>query len=234
IDVALHALAIDEKRGAFPPTLWEKPIGQPLPPGQVVEQVWFPGVHSNVGGSYPDDRLSDIALDWMIKRVRRHTPLEITDRGLNTANLPVESCINGKGIESRTALYMTSYPYPYLRTLCNVLTPPTGKVDGLIRNLFKPENSRRNLPDSNEETVNEYLHISALQRWHLPQVQHDLAEDRDNPLQAYRPANLAAAIAKAATDPATVPIVGWDGEPIEEGMASAFKAFSQPVLADSG
>lgn len=210
IDVALHALAIDEKRGAFPPTLWEKPIDQPLPPGQVVEQVWFPGVHSNVGGSYPDDRLSDIALDWMIKRLRRHTPLEITGLGLNPANLPVEKCVQGKGIESRTALYMTSYPYPYLRTLCNVLTPPTGKIDGLIRNMFKPENSRRNLPDTNEETVNEYLHISALQRWRLPQVQHDLAEDKDSPLQPYRPPNLAALI--SGRKGKKIDVVGWDGE----------------------
>src|SRR5690606_42138232 len=77
-----------------------------------------------------------------------------------------------------------------------VLTPPTGKVDGLISNLFKPENSRRNLPDTNEETVNEYLHISALQRWRLPQVQHDLAEDKDSPLQSYRPPNPAALISE--------------------------------------
>src|SRR5690606_34290092 len=77
IDVALHALAIDEKRPAFPPTLWEKPIGQPLPPGQIVEQVWFSGVHSNIGGSYPDSDLSDITLDWMIKRLRAHTRLDI-------------------------------------------------------------------------------------------------------------------------------------------------------------
>src|SRR5690606_11351017 len=97
----------------------------------------------------------------------------------------MESCIHGKGIESRTPLYMTSYPYPYLRTLCNVLTPPTGKMDGLIRNLFKPENSRRNLPEKNDETINERLHISALQRWQLEQVAHDLAADKDAPLQAY-------------------------------------------------
>src|SRR5690606_39831439 len=59
------------------PILWEKPIGQPLPPGQIVEQVWFSGVHSNIGGSYPDSDLSDITLDWMIKRLRVHTGLAI-------------------------------------------------------------------------------------------------------------------------------------------------------------
>ena len=210
VEVALHALAIDEKRGAFPPTLWERPKDQAPRPQQTVEQVWFAGVHSNIGGSYSDDRLSDITLDWMIKRLRALTDLAIHNIALNPDSGDIENCIHGKGIESRTALYITSYPYPYLRTLCNVLTPPTGKVDGLIRNLFKTANSRRNLPEKNDETINEYLHISALERWHLEEVAHDLAEDKDAPLQPYRPPNLAAAIEHARTTP--IPIVGWDGE----------------------
>lgn len=58
-----HALAIDERRGAFPPCLWGK--------GEVhqkIEQVWFPGVHSNVGGWYPDRGLSNGALHWMVQK----------------------------------------------------------------------------------------------------------------------------------------------------------------------
>ena len=42
---AYHALAIDEKRLQFPPTLW---TSQPAP-GQTLEQVWFCGVHSDIG-----------------------------------------------------------------------------------------------------------------------------------------------------------------------------------------
>lgn len=103
VEVALHALAIDEKRAAFPPTLWEKPINQPLPPGQVVEQVWFAGVHSNIGGSYTDSRLSDITLDWMIKRLRAHTDLEVADAALPPDCQRIEDCIEDKGIESKNA-----------------------------------------------------------------------------------------------------------------------------------
>ena len=66
VDVALHALAIDEKRWAFQPAVWSKP---PHVPNKMVEQVWFPGVHSNVGGGYADNRLSRLVLDWMLKRV---------------------------------------------------------------------------------------------------------------------------------------------------------------------
>lgn len=62
---AFHALAIDEKRKDFEATLWHQ---QPDSMDQVLEQVWFPGVHSDVGGGYPENEtgLSDIALKWML------------------------------------------------------------------------------------------------------------------------------------------------------------------------
>jgi uncharacterized protein (DUF2235 family) len=61
---AFHALAIDERRSEFPPTLW---TGTPVQ-GQKVEQVWFSGVHCDVGGGYPDHGLSDITLAWMLNK----------------------------------------------------------------------------------------------------------------------------------------------------------------------
>jgi uncharacterized protein (DUF2235 family) len=64
---AYHALAIDEKRGPFKPALWEKKEDVP---GQTVEQVWFAGVHSDVGGGYADPSLSEIPLLWMVDKAR--------------------------------------------------------------------------------------------------------------------------------------------------------------------
>ena len=64
---ACQALAIDEKRSQFHAALWHQ---QPHAQGQTLEQVWFAGVHSNVGGGYPRTGLSDLALDWMSDRVR--------------------------------------------------------------------------------------------------------------------------------------------------------------------
>ena len=62
VEFAYHALAVDEHREPFQPTLWTyKPK-----PGQTVEQVWFCGVHSDIGGGYPESGLSDIALGWMM------------------------------------------------------------------------------------------------------------------------------------------------------------------------
>lgn len=61
---AFHALAIDENRQNFAPTLWmpkEKPF-------QHVEQTWFVGSHANIGGGYPESGLSNIALSWMMEK----------------------------------------------------------------------------------------------------------------------------------------------------------------------
>ncbi|NOZ08135.1 MAG: DUF2235 domain-containing protein [FCB group bacterium] len=64
VDIARHALAIDEMRSDFKPTIWKQRTGLDL------QQVWFAGVHSDVGGGYKPDRsrrlLSDIPLQWMI------------------------------------------------------------------------------------------------------------------------------------------------------------------------
>jgi uncharacterized protein (DUF2235 family) len=63
---AYQALAVDERRCEFPPTVW---TSVPLP-GQTIEQVWFAGVHCDVGGSYPETGLSDITLSWMMGKGR--------------------------------------------------------------------------------------------------------------------------------------------------------------------
>lgn len=67
VEFACQAIAIDEKRRLFSPTLWEQGPNGAMK-GQVLEQRWFTGVHSNVGGGYQDSGLSDIALYWMAAR----------------------------------------------------------------------------------------------------------------------------------------------------------------------
>ncbi len=58
-----HGLAIDEKRRDFVPCLWDE---RNVATGQTIEQVWFAGVHSDVGGWYDERGLSNVALRWMI------------------------------------------------------------------------------------------------------------------------------------------------------------------------
>ncbi len=66
VEAAYHALAFDEHRAAFRPTLWNVSPGDPRP----VEQLWFAGSHGDVCGGFGKRGLSDIPLDWMIERAR--------------------------------------------------------------------------------------------------------------------------------------------------------------------
>jgi hypothetical protein len=58
---ARHALALDERRGSFSPTLWSNLAGR-----SSVQQQWFPGCHGDVGGGHIETGLSDGALEWML------------------------------------------------------------------------------------------------------------------------------------------------------------------------
>ena len=61
VEIVRHAVALDERRAYFPQNLWgDKPPTN-------IDQVWFPGVHCDVGGGYPEIEagLSAIALQWM-------------------------------------------------------------------------------------------------------------------------------------------------------------------------
>ncbi|WP_052731098.1 DUF2235 domain-containing protein [Spirosoma radiotolerans] len=69
VKAAYHALSIDENRRAFLPTLWNE---AGLESHQRVKQVWFTGIHSNVGGGYADTGLSDNALLWMVEQAKQH------------------------------------------------------------------------------------------------------------------------------------------------------------------
>ena len=67
---ACHALAIDDERLTFHPKIWDKEIED----HQTMKQVWFSGMHTDVGGGYKEHELSDIPLTWMV--------LEAQERGL--------------------------------------------------------------------------------------------------------------------------------------------------------
>ena len=62
---ARHAVALDERRASFFPTLWTGTERR-----QNVKQVWFPGVHCDVGGGYVETGLSDGALKWMLEEAQ--------------------------------------------------------------------------------------------------------------------------------------------------------------------
>jgi uncharacterized protein (DUF2235 family) len=61
---AYHLLAVDENRDAFTPTLMNQ--------APKIEEVWFAGVHADVGGGYDKRGLADITLQYMIERAQTH------------------------------------------------------------------------------------------------------------------------------------------------------------------
>jgi uncharacterized protein (DUF2235 family) len=130
-----HAVAIDEKRESFIPTLWD--------PRDGVEQVWFAGVHGDVGGGYKETGLSDTTLAWMLEKIRPHGVL-FNDR----AFAPDGTClIQGNPLmmpmhDSYKPPFLT--PHPSVRVI-----PPSGELHVSVQERLekaRPEYRPINLP----------------------------------------------------------------------------------------
>jgi hypothetical protein len=73
---ACHALALDDERTTFHPVLWNEKWEQRqtgstrFTKDERISQVWFAGVHANVGGGYPDDSLAQIPLYWIMQEAK--------------------------------------------------------------------------------------------------------------------------------------------------------------------
>jgi uncharacterized protein (DUF2235 family) len=67
VKCAYHALSLDDERRTFHPILWdESDAGDRAR----LQQVWFPGVHANIGGGYPKDGLAYVSLEWMVRKAK--------------------------------------------------------------------------------------------------------------------------------------------------------------------
>jgi uncharacterized protein (DUF2235 family) len=89
VERAFHAVAVDERRRPFLPTLWQQQPGAQLQ-GQRLEQVWFAGAHADVGGGYAwnERGLADRTLRWMINRVSASCGLGFDTAGLDDVARP--------------------------------------------------------------------------------------------------------------------------------------------------
>jgi len=185
VDHSCHALAIDEHRAEFEAAVWSAPRHRSY---QTVEQVWFPGVHANIGGGYEDRGLSDLSLDWMLKRVRRFCP----DLALKPAALAPNHA--GTLYDPRSWLYWRSRLRPLMRLINRcALTDKAGRY-----------RFASVLPHS--QPIGEMLHWSALLR-HF--------ETRQRPRkERYAPVNLLSAL-ESVKGGATL-VVRPDGEPVRD------------------
>lgn len=119
---AYHAVSIDERRAAFEPTLWTPDRKEVLKRmrvrsksgqvrtlrsiekrmTQIVEQVWFAGVHTDVGGGYAEVGLSDIALKWMMAKAKL-AGLAFDDEVVRSH--PLHESVTGPLHDSKTGAY---------------------------------------------------------------------------------------------------------------------------------
>jgi uncharacterized protein (DUF2235 family) len=107
VDAAYQALAVDERRGPFAPAVWrqsEEGEGST----QRLEQVWFAGVHSDVGGGYADRRLADLALQWMADRA---TAEGLTLHGLPEVQVDDHTAVESTVHDSYRGFYRWLKPY---------------------------------------------------------------------------------------------------------------------------
>ena len=144
VDVALHAVAVDERRRPFVPTFWTAPKAKP--PQTHVEQTWFAGVHCNIGGGYNDAGLSDQALIWMIARIQALTSLEFDIARVKAATEPN---LNGEVVDSSEGWWIDE-KFPHYR----VILSPDAIEHGLFMNTANPDQTH----------VNERVHWSVIKK----------------------------------------------------------------------
>jgi uncharacterized protein (DUF2235 family) len=137
IEKAFHAVAIDEKRASFLPTLWSNPDGTPRANDDKVQQVWFPGVHSDVGGSYAETQLSNITLRWMIDNAKA--------QGLLFDDAAVEACLSPRPFDPKGPVHdewkIIPWGLPKHRTVpANAVLSNTVKIRMDKDPTYRPEN----------------------------------------------------------------------------------------------
>jgi uncharacterized protein (DUF2235 family) len=146
IENGYHALAIDEHRSDFAPTLWtvrhpKDRVGPPPRPLANVEQRWFVGAHANVGGGYQNDLLNQAPLRWMMQKAEGH--------GLSFRS---EVTLDGDALK---APIIDSY-HSFGEGLYALVSP------ALYRRIGPEPDVRENGTHTN---VNETIDVSVFQRW---------------------------------------------------------------------
>lgn len=95
-----HALSIDDARRTFHPVMWDEQ-GES---GGRIEQVWFAGVHSNVGGGYRRDEMALVALNWMMAKASAHG---LRFKEQTWQRFAADADVHGKLYDSRA--YLAAY-----------------------------------------------------------------------------------------------------------------------------
>jgi uncharacterized protein (DUF2235 family) len=143
-EFAFHAIAIDEHRKAFAPTLWSNQgaTNAAHRPVERTEQRWFVGAHANVGGGYFDDPLPQLPFKWL---ERKAANLGLTFRG----DFDVDPAVKTAKVSDSYAEFMWGLYRLYTldrRYYRPIGVPPGSEGDGVIN-------------------INETIDASVFERW---------------------------------------------------------------------
>lgn len=153
---AYHALAIDEQRTLFSPTLWQMSKEAIAANNQTLEQRWFPGVHSNVGGGYPDHGLSDIALKWLMEKAQA-TGLQFDPGSLDSLDPKLNPNSAGKKYASHLALPYLLTPWDWGRRKIREQSNTFETIDDSVLNIknYNPRNAAKLIKELKEKREKE-------------------------------------------------------------------------------
>ena len=157
---AYHALALDERRYPYAPTLWERPEGCKTN----LKQVWFPGAHANVGGGYPDQGIANLTLIWMMDQLAGHSATEYA-HDLDTIAFDDQYVDNYNDLQVRQYLRSDNTSRGWWNGIIyDSLTFPQSLAGKLVRTpgRYCPTDFATGKPDNQRllHDTNEYVHAS--------------------------------------------------------------------------
>lgn len=155
VDNAFQALALDERRAPFQPAIWEKGSDQKTN----LIQVWFPGVHANIGGGYNDQELSNITLAWMMAMLS--PVLEVNMNYIDREEKKNEEYYEDKGRKIRPWSFGKIYNSV---TGAFIASGSTTRTPGMYTKMDPLNGTPTNKPLRN---TNEYMHSSVRSRYVL-------------------------------------------------------------------
>jgi uncharacterized protein (DUF2235 family) len=174
---ACHALSLDDERTTFHPMLWTeagetaapvRPDGHRYVKDERLSQVWFAGMHANVGGGYPDDRLAHVPLVWIMRQAElcgldfKKAPQNDPDAIRHAVSAADK---DGRLYDSRKGLagYYRYGPRKIAELCAPHYTPVVALLAGVLRR--NPSSIRRRLPKKHVVEIAEpKIHYTVIER----------------------------------------------------------------------
>lgn len=189
IERARHVLALDEQRESFEPMLWNE-NGKPaaaMIDDERLSQVWFPGVHANIGGGYPDDIQAFTSLNWMLDQSEKNNGLTYIEHERNKYQVDASGPIydNRKGFGN-----FYRYTPRNLEMLCKQKKPGLAnwfKCKVGLGNRLKSRTSLKNWVQDKTALLDIHLNSIDIKK---PKIHYSVFNRLINSGDAYAPINI--------------------------------------------